>query len=57
MIRGLLRGELSVRPLRVDAVGGVLSDLSLELEILDCKRGAGSSLVGITRGARRRGRD
>jgi hypothetical protein len=53
----LLRGELSMRPLREDADGGVLSDLNLAIETLDCSRGAGCSVLGMTRGASWRGRD
>lgn len=57
VIRDRLRGEFSMRALREDVIGGVLSDLSLALETLDCRRGAGSSLAGITRGVNRRAQD
>jgi hypothetical protein len=47
----LLKRELLMRALREDADGGMLSDLNLELETLDCRREAGSIVLGMSRGA------
>lgn len=52
VIRARPMGEISMRALREDGMGGVLPDLLLaELDFLDCTWAAGCSAAGMTRGA------